>query len=144
MSTASEGHPDSESSRSIRVLCVDDWPDLAKMLSRLISVEDDMDCVGVLHSATDLVNEVRSLEPDIVILDLSMPGPSPIDALRELAEQVPTCRVIAHTGYDDKETRARVRDAGGWELVAKNGRSEEILDAIRRVAQASERSVCRS
>ena len=117
-----------------RVLCVDDSPDMADMLERLIGSAADMVSVGTLGNAVRICEEVISRRADVVVLDLTMPGPDPLAAIALLAERAPLCRVIAFSGYDDRATREAARRAGAWELVSKSGEPTDIVCAIRRVA----------
>lgn len=120
----------------VRVLCVDDSPDIARMLARIIGGEPDLEDAGVLHSAQGIVDKVLRRRVDVVVLDLTMPGPDPIAAIRALAERVPACRVIAFSGYDDDQTRDEVRRAGAWGLVSKSGEPGDIVTAIRRATKS--------
>jgi len=117
-----------------RVLCVDDSPDLVEMLARLVGGAPDMVSVGKLGSAERMAEEVVLRRADVVVLDLTMPGPAPLAAIGLLAELAPHCRVIAYSGYDDFETREAARVAGACELVSKHGEPADIIRAIRRVA----------
>ncbi len=117
--------------RRTRVLCVDDSQDVGEMLARLIRKQPDLDDAGVLDRAEGLVDEVIGRKVDVVVLDLSMPGPDPIEAIRALAQHVPSCRVIAFSGYDDSGTKDEVCRAGAWGLVSKNSQPADILRAIR-------------
>jgi len=72
-----------------------------------------------------------------VVLDLTMPGPDPVEAIRVLAERAPSCRVIAFSGYDDPETKDEVCRAGAWGLVSKHGEPRDLLRAIRLAREAS-------
>ncbi|CAN5679367.1 hypothetical protein BH11PLA1_BH11PLA1_20280 [soil metagenome] len=117
-----------------RVLCVDDSPDMADVLARLVRAQPDFEVAGTLGSAEGLMDEVARRRVDVVVLDLTMPGPDPISAIRALAESTPGCRVIAYSGYDDAETRAAVRAAGACELVSKTGDPTDLIRAIRRAA----------
>lgn len=78
----------------IRVLCVDDSDDIARLLERSVSVQPDMTSVGRLHAADDLVTEVARTRPCVVLLDLTMPGKDPLLAVRELAETNAPARVV--------------------------------------------------
>jgi DNA-binding NarL/FixJ family response regulator len=124
--------PDPPPVSRTRVLCVDDSPDVARMLERLLRDERDLESVGVLHSAEGIVDEVLGRRADVVVLDLTIPGCDTLAAICALAGRAPACRVIAFSGYDDPETRADVARAGGWGLVSKHGEPRDILAAIRR------------
>jgi len=122
-----------------RVLCVDDSPDTVDMLERLVGDAPDMVNVGLLNSAKRIADEVILRRADVVVLDLTMPGPAPLAAIGLLAERAPQCRVIAYSGYDDPETMEAARAAGAWELVSKRGEPTDIIEAIRRVASRQSR-----
>jgi DNA-binding NarL/FixJ family response regulator len=124
------------SAHRTRVLCVDDSADIARMLARMVGQQSDLEDAGVLSSAEGLVEEAVRRRTDIVVLDLTMPGPPPLAAVRELVSRIPSCRVIAYSGYDDPETREEAASAGACELVSKHGEPGEILSAIRRAAGA--------
>lgn len=117
-----------------RVLCVDDSQDMADMLVRLVGGATDMVSVGNLGSAERIAEEVILRRADVVVLDLTMPGPAPLAAIGLLAEFAPQCRVIAFSGFDDPETAEAACAAGAYELVSKSGEPSDIILAIRRVA----------
>ncbi|HYE03070.1 MAG TPA: response regulator transcription factor [Phycisphaerales bacterium] len=118
----------------IRVILVDDSPDITGLYRRLVDSEPDMCCVGTLGSATGLEQLARGSGADVVVVDLSMPGPEPLEAIRALVEQSPGCRVVAFSGYDDEQTASAAYSAGAWGLVSKHDSPEALLVAIRRVA----------
>jgi DNA-binding NarL/FixJ family response regulator len=119
--------------KSIKVLMVDDTVDIAMLFRRLIDSQQDMSCVGLLHDAKQLEIEDERLQPDVVVLDLSMPGKPPINALRELSSKAEQPRVLAFSGYDDPSTKQKVFEAGAWGLASKNGDPRDVLEAIRQV-----------
>ena len=123
------------SERLTRVLCVDDSPDIAALCQRLVEVEADMECAGVLESADALVETVLAQRVDVVLLDLTMPGKDPLMAVREVAVAAPKCRVLAFSGYDDAVRVDAFVEAGGWGLVSKDSDPGAIIEAIRRVAR---------
>src|SRR6185503_17105198 len=102
--------------RTIRVLLVDDNADMTAVYSRLIDAEPDMRAVWTLGAADELFMEARRLRPDVVVLDLTMPGRQPIDALKELSAEAPDVRTIVFSGYDDAHTIDEVTAAGAWGL----------------------------
>jgi DNA-binding NarL/FixJ family response regulator len=102
----------------------------------MISGQADFESVGSKESADGLADEVERCRPDVVVLDLSMPGSPPLAMIRELAERHPLCRVIAYSGRDDELTVASALGAGAWECISKNNDPHDILHAIRRVAAA--------
>ena len=119
-----------------RALLVDDSRDVTGALARFVAMHADLECVGELDCAEGLVEEVVQRRPDVVVLDLTMPGSCPLGTIRALAARVPSCRVIAHSGYDDPNTREEARRAGAWELVGKRDPAD-LLVVIRRAAQSA-------
>jgi DNA-binding NarL/FixJ family response regulator len=122
--------------RKIRVLCVDDNPGFARLLQVSIDLEPDMESAGRLHSADDLGEEIERSHPDIVLLDLNMPGLDPLTALADLCVRHPEVRFIVLSGYDDPEFVERALTAGARGYVTKGGSAgaPAFLEAIRRVA----------
>lgn len=130
----------------MRVLCVDDSADICEMVGRLMRGLVDLESVGRLENTVGIVDEVVRLRAGVVILDLTIPppGPTPLEAIRLLSVHVPLCRVIAYSGYDDADTRAKAMHAGAWDLVSKHGEPADIIAAIRRVAALKARTTGKS
>lgn len=119
----------------IRVLCVDDNLAVAAMLALSIQQEEGLQHVGTLHRADDLLEAVSRYRPDVVLLDLSMPGREPLEVLAEVVAVSPATRVIVFSGFDDRDTVDRAIAAGAWGYVPKDSSTEGILMAIRRVSE---------
>jgi DNA-binding NarL/FixJ family response regulator len=122
-------------SSRVRVLCADDSPDIADLFRSVISAEADLECVGVVYSADGLERLVAAQRPDVLLLDLSMPGNDTLELVRLLARAIPETRVLVFTGHDDPATRDSVADAGAWGLVPKTGDTARVVGAIRAVAR---------
>jgi DNA-binding NarL/FixJ family response regulator len=116
------------------VLLVDDSSDITRLYAKMVSAEADMECVGTLPSAEDLLKVAQQQRPDVVVLDLTMPGPDPLQVARALHEQWPQSRVLAFSGHNDEETLAAAYEAGVWGFLSKGGDAAELLAAIREVA----------
>lgn len=117
-----------------RVLIVDDSGYIARLMCEAVDLQPDLECVATLSSADGLEQAVQQHKPDVVLLDLWMPGRDPLDAVRAVAACASSCRVLLFTGYSDPETAKTVRDAGAWGLVSKLAPRDEIFAALRRVA----------
>jgi two-component system, NarL family, invasion response regulator UvrY len=116
-----------------RVLSVDDSADLAELTQRILSREDDIIGVGSLPSAADLADHASRLHADVVLLDLGMPGPDPLDAAKRLCERS-DCRVIILSGRDDPATIDAAFDAGVSGFIGKDTNIKQLIDAVRTVA----------
>lgn len=117
-----------------RVMYVDDSRDITDTLAMLTLGHADLETVGTLDSTDGIVEEVLQRRAGVLVLDLTIPGESPLEAIRELAKRAPSCRVIVYSGYDDDRTRDAALRAGAWALVSKRDDPDEIIRAIRRVA----------
>ena len=118
----------------IRVLCADDSEDIATLLCRMARREPDIDIVGVAHDTPGMAEAVERLRPDVLVMDLSMPGGDPLGFVRALAVARSGVRVVVFSGYDEEGTRIAVFDSGAWGFVSKHATPGEVFDAIRRVA----------
>jgi two-component system response regulator DesR len=121
----------------IRVLCVDDNAALVQALQVRLSHEPDIITVGHLLSADGLLEEVAQREPNIVLLDLDMPGRDAMLALRELSATYSNVRTVILSGYVREDLINRALDAGAWGYIAKSEDPDVIVDALRRVAGGS-------
>jgi DNA-binding NarL/FixJ family response regulator len=116
-----------------KVLIVDDSYLIASLFGKLIDEQEDLRCVGTLPCADQLSSAVESLQPDIVLLDISMPGRDPFDAARELTAVHPEVRVVGFSGYDDPQTMKSLAQSGGCAFVSKADGPQNMIEAIRRV-----------
>jgi len=126
--------PHASSARPTRVLCVDDNSDIALVLQMLIDAEPGMECVGCLQSADHLREEIGRIHPDIVLLDATMPGKNPLDAMGELRAVCPEVKIIVFSGRDTPEFIDKVINSGAWGYVSKNEEPGAIIHAIIAVA----------
>lgn len=119
--------------KPIDILYVDDNIAIAESIRLLVESQPDMKWVGHLPSAEHLVEVAEAIAPEIVLLDISMPGPHPFEVLKNLLAGGSKCRAIVVSGYSDSERHAEAIDAGAWGFVSKHESPEAIFDAIRRV-----------
>lgn len=119
----------------IRVLAADDHPIVLEGLTRLIAKHDDMRLVGEASDGADLIELVRDTLADVVLLDISMPGPGFATVIRTLNKERPRLAVLVLSGQPASQYAVRVLRAGASGYVSKSSLSEELADAIREVAQ---------
>lgn len=119
----------------IRVAVVDDHEVVRHGLAALLDATDDIECVGSAPDGVGALEMVAAVQPDVVVLDLSMPpGMDGIAVLRALRRRGDSARVLVLTSYGDA---ARVLDAvlaGADGFLLKQSEAERILDAVRSVA----------
>ena len=117
----------------IRVLLVDDHPIVLHGLQQLFERHDEFQVVGCCADAATAVESVARSMPDIILLDLRMPGRSGLDVLRDLAGQYPTCRrVVLTAAISDADVADAVR-LGAMGLVMKESSPDALLACVRNV-----------
>lgn len=114
----------------IRVLVVDDHPMLRASLSELLSDEDDLTVVGECADGSEVVEAVERLRPDVVLMDLSMPGMDGLAATEAVRAVRPDQRVVVFTG-DGIGARPDVHAVGANALVPKSARADALLACVR-------------
>jgi two-component system, NarL family, response regulator DesR len=121
--------------RSIRLLLVEDQPAVRRGLKMRVALEEDLEVVGEAGGVAEAIPLARALRPDVVLMDVEMPGTEGISGIAALRRVVPRSAVVVFTLYDDAAMRARAREAGAAALVAKHQTEETLLlAAIRRAA----------
>jgi DNA-binding NarL/FixJ family response regulator len=120
--------------QKIRVLCTDDNLDSCRIVSHVISEQPDLQTVGTLNRADQLMEQVGKLSPDVVILDLSMPGKDPVEAMIESRVRFPLTRFLVLSAYDLPTHRSRALQHGASAYLIKDGNIDNLHLAIRRTA----------
>ena len=118
---------------AIRVLIADDHAVLRAGLGMLLRANRDMDVVGEAADGVDVVRKARALRPDVVLLDLSMPGPRSGSVIRSVLRACPTTRVLILTMHDDAAYLRAALSAGAAGYLVKRAADSELLSAIRAV-----------
>ncbi len=124
---------DVEPAGAIRVLVVDDHPVVRRGMAALLASIDGVDIVGEAASGAEAVREAQLSHPDVVIMDVQMPGLDGIEATRRLTTAVPEVAVLVLTMFDDDETVLAAMLAGARGYLLKGAAQEEILAAVRAV-----------
>jgi two-component system response regulator NreC len=119
---------------SIRVLVVDDHAVVRAGLRRVLDAEDDIETVGEAPSAERAVFEAIEHKPDVVLLDVVMPGKSGIEGLPAILQAVPETRVLVLSMQDDPRYVREAFEAGASGYVLKEAADTEVVDAVRAVA----------
>jgi len=117
----------------IRVLIADDHTVVAEGLKHLIEAERDIEVVACVGDGREAVQQARDTQPDVVLMDLSMPELNGADATRAILERDPKCRVIVLSMYAQREYVRRALKAGAAGYVVKRSAAKEVVDAIRAV-----------
>jgi DNA-binding NarL/FixJ family response regulator len=120
---------------SIRVLLVDDQALFREGLRTLLSVWPDLEVVGEAGDGEEAVATVVALHPDVVLMDLRMPVLDGVAATRRLRQELPTCKIIVLTTFDDDDHVFDGLRAGAVGYLLKDVPSEKLVEAIRAAAE---------
>jgi DNA-binding NarL/FixJ family response regulator len=127
-------------SEPVRILLVDDHAVLRSGLRLLLEREEGLDPVGEAETAEDAVRSLPRLRPDVVVIDVEMPGMGGIDGAARIKERAPEARVLVLSMHDRAQDVRRAFDAGADGYLPKAAADEDLVRAIRAVA-AGERYV---
>ncbi|MCK9275073.1 MAG: response regulator [Syntrophales bacterium] len=122
-----------EKNSKITVMLVDDHAVMRQGLSTLLGLHSDIAVVGEASGGEEAVELARKLEPDIILMDISMPGIDGIEATRIIHKTLPQVKIIGLSMFDAEEQAAAMIDAGAKGYCSKNDNSEDILSVIRSV-----------
>jgi DNA-binding NarL/FixJ family response regulator len=128
-----------ESAHVIGVLAVDDHPLLREGLAALISKQTDMRLLGEASTGREAVEQFRLLNPDVVLMDVQMPGMDGIDAMIAIRERNPSAKIIVLTTYAGDALAQRALVAGAQAYVLKGSVRTELIDTIRAVYRGLKR-----
>jgi two-component system, NarL family, response regulator NreC len=118
----------------IRVLVVDDHAVVRSGLKLLLAAEDDLEVVGDAGTADQAVTRAELLKPDVVVLDVVMPGRSGIEATPEILRRAPETKVLVLSMQDDPRYVEEAFGAGASGYVLKEAADAEVVQAVREVA----------
>ncbi len=119
----------------ISVLLVDDHPVVIEGLRKLLSTTSDIDVTGEARDAAQALEQAKSLRPDVILLDLRMPGASGVQATRRLREVDDDVAVIILTSYGDQAYVRQALEAGADGYLLKSTPPEKLIAAIRSAAR---------
>jgi two-component system NarL family response regulator len=120
--------------KAIRILVVDDHHVVRSGLAASVGVEEDITVVAEAGSAEEAIAQYRKHQPDMVLMDLRLPGASGIAATADLRREWPDARILMFTTFDGEEDIYRAMQAGARGYLLKSAAREELLAAIRAVA----------
>lgn len=115
----------------ISVLLVDDHPIVIEGLRKLLQTAGDIDVTGVAHDSAGALSQAKNLRPDVILLDLRMPGATGIQATRRLRDQEFPGAIIVLTSYGDQAYVRQALEAGADGYLLKSTPSEELISSIR-------------
>jgi two-component system response regulator NreC len=119
---------------AIRVLLVDDHAVVRSGLRRVLEAESDIEVVAEAGSARDAVFEARALKPDVVLMDVVMPGTGGIEATRLVLHEAPEAKVLVLSMQDDPRYVHEAFAAGASGYILKEAADTDVVEAVREVA----------
>ncbi|HYM96417.1 MAG TPA: response regulator transcription factor [Candidatus Sulfotelmatobacter sp.] len=119
----------------IRVLVVDDHAVFCEALSTVLGIQPDLEVVGTGATAREAIEGVRTLEPDVVLLDVHMPDGSGVDAARAIKQERPQTQVVILTSDEDEAVLTAAVQAGVTGYLSKHEAATQVLESVRAAAR---------
>ena len=126
------------SDQTIRVLIVDDHPMVAEGIQSILESYDEIEVVGTLGSGQDAVDQVNELAPDVILMDLNMPGLGGLSATEIILERLPDTRILILSMHDSPEYISTALSHGAKGYVLKDVPTDEIKQAIDAVMRGEQ------
>ncbi len=117
----------------VRVLVVDDHAILRDGIRSLLESQDDIEVVGEASDGFEAIDRTEKLQPDVVLMDISMPRMNGLEATRQIKERFPDIKVLILTQHDNREYILPALNAGASGYVLKRSGRREMLEALRQV-----------
>lgn len=124
--------------RKIKTLIVDDHPGFREGLRRVLAIEPDIELVGEASAGPEAIEKALTLRPEVVLMDIGLPGMSGLEATRLIKERLVDLRVIILTAQEAEEYREAAAAAGASDYVVKRFACGRLAASIRRAGQMSQ------
>jgi DNA-binding NarL/FixJ family response regulator len=124
----------------IRIVLADDSRTFLNIMRRYLATQAGLELVGEAIDGDQAVELARQLAPDVILIDLAMPGMNGLDAIRVIREEMPHIGIVALTLYDTEEYRTEAEKTGAHAFVPKPLVSTDLLPAIRQAMAATSRA----
>lgn len=121
-------------SEMIRLLLADDHTVVRRGISMLLASETDFEIIGEAEDGARAIEMARTFNPDVVLMDSSMPGVDGVEATRTIHREFPEIRIIGLSMYEEADRSKAMIDAGASAYLSKSGNSDDLIATIRRVA----------
>jgi DNA-binding NarL/FixJ family response regulator len=118
----------------IRIVVADDHTIVREGLKGLLSAAGDMEVVGEAQNGFETLERVRTLEFDLLLLDMSMPGKSGIELIKQVRSEKPKLRILVLSMHEEHQYAVRAIRAGAAGYLTKESASRQLVEAIRKVA----------
>jgi DNA-binding NarL/FixJ family response regulator len=118
----------------IRIVVADDHPIVREGLKQLLSATSDLSVVGEAQNGQEVLERVRALAFDVLLLDMSMPGKSGIELIKQVHAQKPKLRILVLSMHEEEQYAVRAIKAGAAGYLTKESATAQLVSAIRKVA----------
>lgn len=118
----------------IRIVVADDHTIVREGLKQLLTAAGDLEVVAEAQNGHEVIERVRSLEFDVLLLDMSMPGKSGIELIKQVHGEKPKLRILVLSMHEEHQYAVRAIRAGAAGYLTKEGASSQLVQAIRKVA----------
>jgi NarL family two-component system response regulator LiaR len=115
----------------IRIVIVDDFMMVRQGIATFINVFEDFELVGEAKNGETAIQVCEKVKPDVVLMDLVMPGMDGTEAIQTIHQEIPNIKIIALTSYKDEELVLKALQAGAMSYLLKDVTAEELAQAIR-------------
>lgn len=119
----------------IKVALVEDDADIRKLTASLINIYPDLECIGSFNSAEEFENNLHTVNPDIVLMDIGLPGKSGIECIRDCSSMKETIQYLVYSDHQDSREVYDALAAGANGYVLKGTTPEKLAEAIRDMYQ---------
>lgn len=120
---------------AIRILIADDHAMVRRGLRSLLSAYPDLEIVGEAEHGAAALRMTLELKPEVVLLDILMPGPDGVEVAQQIHREAPECRIMILTAYENQEYVVRALRAGAYAYLLKSAADENLVESIRLVHQ---------
>lgn len=115
----------------INIVIADDQPAVRAGLRMRLSLEADIKIIGTARDGGEALHVIARLRPDLIIMDMEMPGMDGLAATKYIKSSAPDCKIIILTIHDDETSRQQAYDAGAAGFVSKSADDIALVNAIR-------------
>jgi len=123
------------SDKTLRIVLVDDHAVVRRGLAELLESAPDLEVVGTAANGAEAQAVVRSVQPDVVLMDLQMPGTDGVEATREIVASDSDAQVLVLTSFSDSERIVAALDAGAVGYLLKDADPDDVIEGVRAVAR---------
>jgi DNA-binding NarL/FixJ family response regulator len=120
-----------------RLMLVDDHDLVRTGLKTFLETKPGLEVVAEANSGESALKLLEQIRPDVIVMDITMPGMDGLQATRQIAAQFPECKVLALTVHSDKQYFFEMLSAGAAGYITKQAAADELVDAVRTVAQGN-------